>query len=86
MSEQIKINMICFSHVRQVLGQRSVELELAAGSTTDDLLQVVRDRLGVDLADMVFRVAVNQEFVDGAAPLSDGDEVALIPPMQGGRR
>jgi molybdopterin synthase catalytic subunit len=30
------------------------------------------------------RVAVNQEFADAAAPLHDGDEVALIPPVAGG--
>jgi molybdopterin converting factor small subunit len=86
MSDQIKVTMICFSHVRQVLGQRSVELELPVGSTTEDLERVVRDRLGVDLAGMVFRVAVNQEFVDAATALSNGDEVSLIPPMQGGCR
>ncbi len=30
------------------------------------------------------RFAVNEAFVRGDAPLADGDEVALIPPVSGG--
>lgn len=30
------------------------------------------------------RIALNRDFVDEAAPLSEGDEIALIPPVQGG--
>jgi molybdopterin synthase sulfur carrier subunit len=32
----------------------------------------------------VVRVAVNQEYVGGAHPIRDGDEVALFPPVTGG--
>lgn len=32
----------------------------------------------------VVRVAVNQEYVGGAHPVRDGDEVALFPPVTGG--
>jgi sulfur-carrier protein len=32
----------------------------------------------------VVRVAVNQEYVGGANPIRDGDEVALFPPVTGG--
>ena len=33
---------------------------------------------------MVFRVAVNQRIGSGNTELGEGDEVALLPPMQGG--
>lgn len=37
------------------------------------------------LADLsVVRVAVNQELADFDAPVSEGDEVALFPPITGG--
>ncbi len=38
--------------------------------------------LGVSISGM--RAAVNDEFVPWDHPLSDGDRVALLPPMSGG--
>jgi MoaE-MoaD fusion protein len=38
--------------------------------------------LGEEPAGLLY--AVNQEYADRSAPLSDGDEVALIPPVSGG--
>ena len=32
----------------------------------------------------VIRIAVNQEYVTGNAPLKDGDEIAFFPPVTGG--
>jgi molybdopterin synthase sulfur carrier subunit len=31
-----------------------------------------------------YRIAVNNEFIDGDLPLKDGDEVAFLPPFAGG--
>jgi Molybdopterin converting factor, small subunit len=40
---------------------------------------------GENKLDEVFlRVAVNQKYVRGHIELKDGDEVAFIPPVQGG--
>ncbi|GAB4312212.1 MAG: hypothetical protein Kow0059_02580 [Candidatus Sumerlaeia bacterium] len=39
---------------------------------------------GEALARVPLRAAVNQSFVNDGAVLDDGDEVALIPPVQGG--
>lgn len=34
--------------------------------------------------DYSFRLSVNHKMVDGVSSLSDGDEVALLPPFAGG--
>jgi len=80
----INVKMRCFSHLRQHLGAAQIDLELDAGAKALDLEARVRKMLGPELEDMVFRVAVNQTFVDADHELADGDEVALLPPMQGG--
>ena len=84
MSEDISIKVLCFSHVQFALGRQELELRLAAGSTVADLEREVRTLGGEALARIPLRAAVNKAFVDSDALLCDGDEVAFIPPVQGG--
>jgi molybdopterin converting factor subunit 1 len=80
----MKITLLCFSHVRDALGEERVSLELPAGATAGDAETHVRSLAPGKLAGIPLRVAVNQELVKPEAPLRDGDEVALLPPVQGG--
>ena len=84
MGDSITIRLRCFSHVRDVLDTGELELSFAPGATADDVAIEVRRRANGRLDGLPFRLAVNQEFVAGDAALTDGDEVALIPPVQGG--
>ncbi len=80
----ISVRLRCFSHVRQAFGAAEVVLSLPAGATAAELERRVRARLPDDLASLALRVAINQQIVDDTAPLRDGDEVAVLPPVQGG--
>ena len=80
----IRITLVCFSHVRDALGEASVRLELPRGSTAGDVERHVRALAPEKLGALPLRLAVNQELVERDAPLHDGDEVALLPPVQGG--
>lgn len=84
MSETIQISVRCFSHVRHQLGKEQLELSLPPGSTVADAEHRVRDLLGPATRNQPFRLALNKDFVDSDAPLREGDEVAILPPMQGG--
>ena len=58
------------------------------GGTTDELLALLRDR-GPDWREAlqpgrVFKLALNHRLLHAAAPVSDGDEVAILPPVTGG--
>jgi molybdopterin converting factor small subunit len=63
-----------------------VELELPEGSTVGDLVAHIVGRFpDISSRPDTLVVAVNQEYQDHAFRLGDGDEVALIPPVSGGR-
>lgn len=84
MSDVITVRLRCFSHVRQAFGQSEVTVSLAGGATAADLERYVRERLPEDFATLALRVAVNQEIVEDGTLLAEGDEVAVLPPVQGG--
>lgn len=72
------ITVKCFARYRALLG--FTEMKVPAAPSLGDLLSapafanLPKDAL----------LAVNQAFADRATPLSDGDEVALMPPVSGG--
>lgn len=74
-----------FSRAQDAVGDASLRLEIADGETVRSLL----DRLDAAYPALApFRasllVAVNFEYVPPDRALAPGDEIALIPPVQGG--
>lgn len=79
----MKVTVRYFALMRDARGLAAEEVEGAfatAGALWDAL--EARHRFGVDRADL--RVAINRAYAPFSAPLSDGDEVAFIPPVSGG--
>lgn len=78
----IRVSVRFFALYRERAGTARRDVQLPAGSTVADLLEVLtRDH--PDLPEET-TVAVNQEYAAKNAPLEDGDEAALIPPVAGG--
>jgi molybdopterin converting factor subunit 1 len=69
-----------FAALREQAGVTEREIELPAEACVGDVWGTLG--LGDEPAGLVY--AVNREYVDRARKLSDGDEVALIPPVSGG--
>ena len=84
MANNIRVRVLCFSHIKHALGQDELWVDLPREATADQLEAHVRKLAGDRLGAIPLQVAVNQEFVAGSTTLHDGDEVAFIPPMQGG--
>ena len=80
----IKVKIKCFSQVKYALGKNEIIMDLENGSTTVDLEQMIREQGKDKLNGVSLRVAVNQKYVQDDIELKDGDEVAFIPPVQGG--
>jgi molybdopterin synthase catalytic subunit/molybdopterin converting factor small subunit len=69
-----------FAGLRERAGKAGGELDLAAGATVADVWPALG--LGDEPQGVVY--AVNKSYVERGHELSDGDEVALIPPVSGG--
>ncbi len=80
----INVSIKCFSQVKYALGVDEIILKLEAGLLTSELEQIIRSRAGRKLMGIPLRIAVNQKYVPNDIELKDGDEVAFIPPVQGG--
>ena len=79
------LRIVYFALLRERLGRSEEALELAAGSTVADAVAALTARHAVlgGLSRSLL-LAVNQALVPADFPLSDGDELALLPPVSGG--
>jgi molybdopterin converting factor subunit 1 len=80
----IQVKVKCFSQVKYALDTHELALELEIGTTTTGLEKIIREKADGKLDGVSLRVAVNQKYVPEETVLNDGDEVAFIPPVQGG--
>jgi MoaE-MoaD fusion protein len=71
-----------FAQLRERAGARELSLELPEGARVRDALAT--DAVASLSAGLPLVMAVNREYADEDAPLSAGDELALIPPVSGG--
>ena len=76
----MRISVRLFAGLRELAGVRERSLELPDGATVADIWALLG--LGEEPTGLLY--AVNRGYADRAAELSDGDEVALIPPVSGG--
>ncbi len=81
---KMKIKIKCFSQVKYALGTDELTLEFEMGKTTSQLEQLIREKAHGKLDGISLRVAINQKYIPNETELIDGDEVAFIPPVQGG--
>ena len=71
--------------LKDVAGSSSEELELAAGATLESVFRHYVQRFPrFDDYSRSIVVARNRQFQPPSTPLSDGDEVAFLPPVSGG--
>jgi molybdopterin converting factor subunit 1 len=80
----IKIKVKCFSQVKYALGMDNLNLEFESGTSTSQLEKFIREKANGKLDGISLRVALNKKYITDETELQDGDEVAFIPPVQGG--
>ena len=80
------VRMLFFAHLQDMAGSRELAMTLPDGATVQTAAIELEQRFAsLDaLLDHV-RVAVNAEFAGPDTALKEGDEVAWMPPMSGGR-
>ena len=80
----MRLRVLFFGVLRERFGPEE-QLQQFPGRSVADILRyyrVIAPELGELWGSVA--VAVNQQYANGPAPLADGDEVALLPPVSGG--
>ena len=83
MSAEKSVQVRYFASMRE---QRGLGSETVSTRATDpaSLYRELAEAHNFNLSQHLVRFAVNGEFVAAGDPLSDGDELCLIPPVAGG--
>jgi molybdopterin converting factor subunit 1 len=79
------VHVLLFSVLRENIGQPALQVDVPHPASVAALLEILEARYPpVASYRSVLRVAVNQAYAEEEAPLTAGDEVALITPVSGG--
>ncbi len=74
-----------YSHLRDLAVGSELQVDLPEGSVVADLLEKIYEQNpALRPADKTILVAAGVEFVDRQHPLKSGDEISIMPPLQGG--
>jgi MoaE-MoaD fusion protein len=81
----MNVRLLLFAVLRDITGKSEADLQLTEGATPRAVWESLRAS-HVQLAAWPAppMVAINEEYASPDAPLSDGDELAFIPPVAGG--
>lgn len=81
----MRVRLLYFAVLRDIIGKSEEVVDLPEGTRAVEIWQRLRATHGELAAyERPPMTAVNEEYVDAASPLRDGDEVAFIPPVAGG--
>jgi molybdopterin synthase sulfur carrier subunit len=77
----MNISLISFGRISDIINIR--ELELHDISSTDGL-RIILEQSYPQLAEIKYKLALNQNIVQNDCGIRDGDCIALMPPFSGG--
>ena len=81
----MKIHVQFYAQLRDVVGMRELDVELPEGATIRDLLnQVYAQQSVLRSHDKSILIGAGVDFVDRDYELKPAEEVAIMPPVQGG--
>lgn len=81
----MKVRVQFYAQLRDLVGMREFEVELPEGATVSDLLdQVYAQRPALGAHDKSILIGAGLEFVNRDYKLKPDEEIAIMPPVQGG--
>src|SRR5947209_11991667 len=79
------VQVLFFGQLKDLTGRSSETLPLADRATLGDVLQHYGQKFpAIQKLSSSLAFSINREYASKEAPLSDGDEIALLPPVSGG--
>ena len=81
----MKIRVQFYAQLRDLIGKHELDVSLAEGETVRDLLEkVYAQQPALRPHDKSILIGAGVEFVDRNYKLTPGEEIAIMPPVQGG--
>jgi molybdopterin synthase catalytic subunit len=79
------VRALFFASLKDIVGSRELAMDVPEGTTISDLLTQLEGRYPrfTDYRSVIL-TAINEEYADKTAQISDGDEIAIFPPVSGG--
>jgi MoaD family protein len=81
----MKIRVQLYAQLRDLIGTRELEVDLSEGASVGDLLEAIYAKQpALRSHDKSILIGSGVEFVDRNHKLKPGEEIAIMPPVQGG--
>jgi len=81
----MKVRVQFYAQLRELIGVHELELELQQGANVRQLLEkIYAQKSALRAHDNSILVGAGLEFVDRNYKLNPGEEIAIMPPVQGG--
>ncbi len=81
----MRCEVLLFAQLAEAIGSDRLTVELPEGATVAEALALLsKDHETIAATANAIAVAVNEQYCPAAQVLSDGDTMALIPPVSGG--
>ena len=81
----MKIHVQFYAQLRDLVGMRELDLDVAEGATVRDLLEeIYAQQPALRSHDKSILIGAGVEFVDRNYQLKPGEEISIMPPVQGG--
>ena len=81
----MKVRVQFYAQLRDLAGIREQDVDLPEGATVRDLLnEIYAHQPSLRAHDKSILIGVGVEFVDRSYGLKEGEEIAIMPPVQGG--
>jgi MoaE-MoaD fusion protein len=84
-SHKVQVKLLFFASLKDIVGSRQLDFDVPSGATVNDLLERLEARYpGLRPYRSIVLTSLNEDYVDRSTVVSDGDEVAIFPPVSGG--
>ena len=81
----MKVRVQFYAQLRDLTGLRESDVDLPEGATVRDLLEkIYSQQPALRVHDKSILIGAGVEFVDRAYKLKSGEEISIMPPVQGG--
>jgi molybdopterin converting factor subunit 1 len=81
----MRVNVKLFARLRELVGTSDLAIDAPDGATVRDVWQaLVQAHPAAAVYERSMSCAVNLEYARMTTPVSDGDDVAFLPPVSGG--